>query len=131
MGRSCSLKLSLSLDSCPSRLIEASNVLVKSLGEKRTGGDGPVGPVLIFWLAMAFVEDHGPNRVELRQGEQIDVRDNLVHEEVEVPGTFNARIDVVSGSDGEGFNPYEISVASLAEIAGILSPDEQICLMVE
>ena len=50
---------------------------------------------------MTLMEDHSPDRIELRQREQIHVGDDLVHEEMKVLGTLYTSVDIVPGVDGE------------------------------
>ena len=64
---------------------------------------------------MSFVEDHGPDRVQLWEGEAVNILDNMVHQEAEVPGTFNASIDIMPCSDGEQVINVRLLLSGLTE----------------
>jgi hypothetical protein len=73
---------------------------IEGFGQERAGGDAPVAPGGVSGLLVPLVEDDGPGIVDLGEGEEVCVGDEVVEEEVEMVESDLTGVGVVEGRDG-------------------------------
>ena len=101
MGGVTALELCGSLDSRLATVVQLHHVHIHGLGHHRAARNGSPGPIMLWILVVAFVENIGPDAVELWNARTVDFVDDAVHQEDKVENTLTTKVEEMEAGNGE------------------------------